>query len=94
MTKQATPKPTVSTTTAAAERTPVEPRETKIGKAIALFERKEGATLDEMIRASRSSDTLNLRNHDLRLSHDLLHSAVIRAKSCSRGLGSVLATNA
>ena len=52
MRKQATPKPTVSTIAAAAERTPVEPRETKIGKVIALLERKNGATLNEMIGAT------------------------------------------
>ncbi len=31
---------------------PVPPRETKIGKVIALLERKDGATLDEMVTAT------------------------------------------
>ncbi|HCJ20892.1 MAG TPA: hypothetical protein DHV64_05050 [Erythrobacter sp.] len=51
MTKQTTKKPTGSTTTAT-EKAAAKPRETTIGKVIALLKRKDGATLDEIIEAT------------------------------------------
>lgn len=52
MTKQTTTKPTGATTKPATGKTAVKPRETKIGKVVVLLERKDGATLDEMIEAT------------------------------------------
>lgn len=51
MTKHRT-KPAGATAKPTAKTTQANPRETKIGKVIALLERKEGATLDEMIDAT------------------------------------------
>lgn len=51
MTKETTKKPTGSTTTAT-EKAAAKPRETTIGKVIALLKRKDGATLDEIIEAT------------------------------------------
>lgn len=51
MTKQATKK-TVGPTKPATKKTVAEPRETKIGKVIALLQRNNGATLDEMVEAT------------------------------------------
>ena len=51
MTNQTTKKATGSTTTAS-EENGARPRETKIGKIVTLLERKDGATLDEMIGAT------------------------------------------
>ena len=52
MTKQTTTKSAGATAKAATGKTPAQPRETKIGKVIALLERKDGATLDEMVKAT------------------------------------------
>lgn len=51
MTNQTTKKATGSTKTASGENA-VNPRETKIGKVVAMLERKDGATLDEMVEAT------------------------------------------
>lgn len=51
MTKDTTEKATRSTKTAS-EDNAAKPGATKIGKVIALLERKDGATLDEMIGAT------------------------------------------
>ena len=52
MTKQAMSKKADDAKTATAAQHSSKPRETKIGKVIALLERKEGATLDEMVAAT------------------------------------------
>ena len=52
MTKQATSKKADDTKAAIAAQHSSQPRETKIGKVIALLERKDGATLDEMVKAT------------------------------------------
>ena len=51
MTKQTTTKPAGSTKTATAKAA-AKPRETKIGKVIALLKRKDGATLEQMTEAT------------------------------------------
>jgi len=51
MTMQNTKKP-ASSIKAATEKAAAKPLETKIGKVIALLERKDGATLDEMVEAT------------------------------------------
>lgn len=51
MTMQNTKKPASSMKTAT-EKAAAKLRETKIGKVIALLERKDGATLDEMVEAT------------------------------------------
>jgi len=48
MTMQTTKRPTGVTT----EKTAAKPRETKIGKVVALLKRNDGATLDEMVEAT------------------------------------------
>lgn len=40
------------TTRSASEKAPFPPRETKIGKVIALLQRDEGTTLDEIVQAT------------------------------------------
>lgn len=52
MTKQTATKAAAATTKPAAKKTAGKPRETKISKVIALLERKDGATLDEMVEAT------------------------------------------
>lgn len=52
MTKQTTTKPAGVTTKPAAEKAAAKPRETKIGKIIALLKRKDGTTLDEVVEAT------------------------------------------
>ena len=56
MTKHTTKKPATAATKQAAKpvavKTPAKPRETKIGKVVALLERTGGATLDEMVEAT------------------------------------------
>ncbi|MXO61328.1 DUF3489 domain-containing protein [Altererythrobacter salegens] len=63
MTEQATTKPkrryarkpnksAAAATNPSAEKNPVKPRATKIGKVIALLQREAGATLDEMVKAT------------------------------------------
>lgn len=52
MTKQTTTKPTGFTTKPATDKLAAKPRETKIGKVVVLLERKDGATLDEMVEAT------------------------------------------
>ncbi len=51
MTMQTTKRPASSMKTAI-EKAAAKPRETKIGKVIALLDRKDGATLDEMVEAT------------------------------------------
>ena len=51
MTKQTATKAAAVTSKPATQKT-AEARETKIGKVIALLERKDGATLDEMVEAT------------------------------------------
>ncbi|WP_417818935.1 DUF3489 domain-containing protein [Tritonibacter scottomollicae] len=51
MTKQTTTKSAGSSKKSTKE-TAAKPRETKIGKVIALLKRKDGATLDEMVEAT------------------------------------------
>ena len=52
MAKQNPMKSAGTTAKTAAKETTKQPRETKIGKVIALLERKVGATLDEMVEAT------------------------------------------
>jgi hypothetical protein len=52
MTKQVTSKKAVDMKTATAAQHSSLPRVTKIGKVIALLERKDGATLDELVEAT------------------------------------------
>lgn len=52
MTKQTGTRAAAVATIPATERTAGKPRETKIGKVIALLEREDGATLDEMVEAT------------------------------------------
>ncbi|NCP19203.1 MAG: DUF3489 domain-containing protein [Erythrobacter sp.] len=49
---QTTKRPTGVTTKPATEKTAAKPRETKIGKVVALLKRNDGATLDEMVEAT------------------------------------------
>ena len=51
MTMQTTKRP-ASCMKTATEKAAAKPRETKIGKVIALLERDDGATLDEMVEAT------------------------------------------
>jgi hypothetical protein len=52
MTKQTGTRAAAAATKPATERIAGKPRETKIGKVIALLERKDGATLDELVKAT------------------------------------------
>ena len=52
MTKQTTKVPAGANTKPAIKKALAKPRETKIGKFIALLTRREGATLNEMIEAT------------------------------------------
>lgn len=52
MTKQTAARAAAVTSKPATGKTAGKPRETKIGKVIALLELKDGATLDEMVEAT------------------------------------------
>jgi len=52
MTKQNSMKSAGPTAKTAAKEIEAKPRETKIGRVIALLERKDGATLDEMVEVT------------------------------------------
>lgn len=52
MTMQSATKAAAANPKPATKKTAAKPHETKIGKVIALLERKEGVTLDEMVEAT------------------------------------------
>ena len=52
MTKKAPNKSAAASEKPTAKKTAAKPRETKIGKITALLKRKDGATLDEMMKAT------------------------------------------